>query len=115
MSPLLARYLAGAGGRWGGAATRQQNHNIAMGLESQGYTITGGAGRASEEWIPGASGGTKGGTFVDITATNGANTIRIQTVTTTSNGVTPTAGEMAAAARIRTAFPNDQLQLIPKL
>lgn len=60
-SPLLARYLAGSGGRWGVAATRQKNHNIASQFESQSYTITGGAGRASEEWIAGASGGTRGG------------------------------------------------------
>ena len=73
-----------------------------------------GAGRSSEEWIPGPGGGTKGGTFVDITATDGTSTLRIQTVSTLSDGVTPTATEAAAAARIRTNFPNDELILFPK-
>ena len=111
--PLLQRYLTESGGRWGGTATRALNNSIASDLESQGYTITGGAGRASEEWIPGLGGGTTGGTFVDITATNGASTIRIQTINTLASGA-PTPAEAAAAARIRAAFPNDQLILIPK-
>lgn len=55
-----------------------------------------------------------GGTWVDITATNGEQTVRVQTVTTLSDGVTLTQTEATAAARIRTAFPNDQLILIPK-
>ena len=44
-----------------------------------------------------------------------SSTIRIQTVTTMSDGVTPTLTEAAAAARIRVAFPRDQLILIPKV
>jgi hypothetical protein len=115
MSPLLQRYLAGSGGRWGSAATRQQNHDLASALESSGYTIRGGAGRASEEWFAGAGGGTRGGTFVDITATKaGEPTLRIQTISTLRDGVTPTAAEAAAAARIQARFPNDTLLLIPK-
>ena len=113
-SLLLQRYLSGSGGRWGSRATRALNDSLATDLESQGYTITGGAGRASEEWIPGLGGGTKGGTFVDITATNGTSTVRIQTISTLADGVTPTPSEAAAAARIRAAFPNDLLHLVPK-
>lgn len=112
-SPLLERYLAESGGRWGTSATRALNNRLATQYEAQGYRITGGAGRASEEWIPGPGGGTRGGTFVDITATNGTSTVRIQTINTLANGL-PTASEAAAAARIRAAFPNDQLILIPK-
>lgn len=106
--------MSGSGGRWGGTATRALNNELATELESQGYRITGGAGRASEEWICGPGGGTKGGTFIDITAKNGASTIRIQTVTTLADRVTPTTAEAAAAARIRAAYPNDVLKLVPK-
>ena len=49
-----------------------------------------------------------------LAATNGTTTIRVQTISTLADGVTPTAAEAAAAARIRAAFPNDQLWLIPK-
>lgn len=80
----------------------------------RGTRVTGGAGRASEEWISGPNGGTKGGTWVDITATNGTQTTRVQTVTTYADGITPIRSETAAADRIRAAFPNDQLILVSK-
>lgn len=35
-------------------------------------------------------------------------------VSTLADGVTPTATEAAAAARIRAAYPNDQLLIVPK-
>jgi filamentous hemagglutinin len=80
-----------------------------------GYTITGGGGIASEEYIPGTGPGTLGGTYVDITAVSpGGNTVRVQTVTTQGDGVTPTASEQAAAQRIQSAYPSDTLVLIPK-
>jgi filamentous hemagglutinin len=80
-----------------------------------GYTITGGGGIASEEYIPGSGPGTSGGTYVDITAVSpSGNTVRVQTVTTQGNGITPTASEQAAAQRIQSAYPNDALILIPK-
>jgi hypothetical protein len=42
-------------------------------------------------------------------------TLRINTIDTISDGVTPTAREAAAAALIRSKIgPNDQLILIPK-
>jgi RHS repeat-associated protein len=113
-SPLLRRYLSESGGRWGGTATRQLNHRLATDLETRGFRVTGGAGRGPEEWIRGPGGGARGGTWVDITATNGTQTIRIQTVTTLADGVTPTATEAAAAARIRAQFPNDTLILVSK-
>jgi hypothetical protein len=110
---MLQDYLGGSGGRWGGSATRALNNDLATQLENQGFTITGGAGRASEEWIPGPGGGTTGGKFVDITASDGTSAIRIQTVSTYANGA-PTATEAAAANRIQAAFPGDHLILIPK-
>ena len=69
---------------------------------------------APEEWIPGSDGGVVGGTWVDVTAKKGTTTIRIQTISTLSDGVTPKPAEAAAAARIRAAFSNDNLLLIPK-
>jgi hypothetical protein len=59
--------------------------------------------------------GTRGSTYVDITAQDNATgaITRVQTIDTLANG-SPTAREAAAAARIQSAFPNDALQLIPK-
>ena len=96
-----------------GRGTRQQNAGVADIFKANGYTVVGGAGEKPEEWIPGPGGGTKGGTFIDITVRKGNETIRIQTVSTNKNG-TLTPEEAAAAARIRARFPNDRLILIPK-
>jgi len=40
--------------------------------------------------------------------------MRVQTINTLADGVTPTENEAAAAARIRRAHPDDDLLLIPK-
>lgn len=103
------------GGRLGNAATRAQNAAIAAELEARGYKITYGAGK-DEEYIPGGGPGTQGGTFVDITAVNKVTgkVLRIQTVDTLADGMTPTPREQEAEARIRQARPNDELVLIPK-
>jgi hypothetical protein len=104
-----------SGGRLGGAATRAQNAAIAAQLEKEGFTIFRGGGTLPEEYIRGTGPGTKGGTYVDITAVNeqtGA-VVRIQTIDTLADG-TPTPRESAAAARIRWRRPNDTLILIPK-
>jgi len=113
---LLDRYLGRSGGRWGGIITRKLNDLLARGLEAAGFQITNGAGRGPEEWIPGPGGGTAGGTWVDITGRRGNTTVRVQTITTLRDGITPTPAESAAAARIRQAFPGPQniLLLIPK-
>lgn len=103
------------GGRLGNAATRAQNAEIAAELEARGYRITDGAGQ-NEEYIPGTGPGTQGSTFVDITAVNNATgkTLRVQTVDTLADGTTPTPREQAAIARIRNAYPDDELWIIPK-
>jgi filamentous hemagglutinin len=104
-----------SGGRLGGAAVRAQNAAIATQLENEGFTITGGGGKEKEEYIRGTGPGTKGSTYVDITAINdktGA-VVRVQTIDTYADG-TPKPYESAAAARIRSKFPNDRLILIPK-
>ena len=103
------------GGRLGSAETRAQNAEIAADLRGKGYIITGGGGERPEEYIRGAGPGTRGSIYVDITAVNketGA-TIRVQTIDTLADG-SPTQREAAAAARIRAAFPNDTLTLVPK-
>ena len=103
------------GGRLGNAATRAQNAEIAADLEARGYRITYGAG-GNEEYIPGAGPGTQGSTFVDITAVNDTTgkTVRVQTVDTLADGVTPTPREQAAIVRIREKYPDDELWIIPK-
>jgi filamentous hemagglutinin len=74
-----------------------------------------GAG-GNEEYIPGAGPGTQGSTFVDITAVNDTTgkTVRVQTVDTLADGVTPTPREQAAIVRIREKYPDDELWIIPK-
>ena len=115
LSPFSQRYLTESGGRFGGPATRAQNYRLAQDLQSDGYSITGGGGMRSEEYIAGAGPGTTGSTFVDITAKAADGSIvRVQTIDTLPDGITPTPREAAAAARIRAAFPNDELRLIPK-
>ncbi|MFC2250029.1 RHS repeat-associated core domain-containing protein [Labrys portucalensis] len=109
----------GPGGRWGSAATRRQNFDIAKGYDARGYRVQGG-GFGPEEYIPpppsiAVQSSTKGGTYVDITASKNGQTIRVQTVDTLADGVTLTPRELANAARIRAAFPNDQLILVPKV
>ncbi len=106
---------AGAGGRLGSSATRSQNAAIADSLESRGFTVTGGGGRLPEEYIPGPGGGTKGSNYVDVTATRDGSTVRVQTVDTRADGVTPTTREANNAARIRSQQqPGDHTVLIPK-
>jgi hypothetical protein len=103
-------------GRLGNSATRGQINNIATTLESRGYTITGGGGRAAEEFLKPLGGGRKGGSYLDITATHPYYpTLRINTVDVLKNGVTPSARELRNAARIRTQIaPGEHLLLIPK-
>jgi hypothetical protein len=116
LSPFTTRYLAESGGRLGGTTTRAQNYGISQELRSRGYSFPErpGGGLGSEEFIGGAGAGSKGGTYVDITAIapNGR-TVRIQTIDTLANGL-PTPSEAAAAARIRAARPLDKIILVPK-
>lgn len=103
------------GGRLGNPPVRTQNAEIAADLKKQGYKITGGGGEAKEEYIPGEGPGTKGSTYVDITAVNKTTgkVVRVQTVDTLADG-TPDGREEAAIVRIRKKFPNDELRIIPK-
>jgi hypothetical protein len=104
-----------SGGRLGSAATRAQNAAIADSLESRGFTIKGGGGRLPEEYLPGPGGGRAGGTFVDVTAVRNTRTVRVQTIDTRADGITPTTREANAAVRIRAQQrPRDHTVLIPK-
>ncbi|MEI9961411.1 MAG: hypothetical protein WDM76_09885 [Limisphaerales bacterium] len=111
----IQNYLDGSGGRLGSSDTRALNDAIATHYKDQGYDVVNGAGRGKEEFVRGPGGGVKGGTYVDITikAPDGS-TIRIQTVDTLADGVTPTRRELDAAARIQAAWPDDTLILIAK-
>ena len=102
------------GGRLGSPETRAHIADVRGELKSRGFEITGGGGVQPEEYIRGPSGGRKGSAFPDITATKGGRTIRINTVDTLKDGVTPTARERRNANRIRSLQPSDHLLLIPK-
>ena len=110
---FFEHYFYDSGGRWGTNATRVQNVTLAQMFKDAGYQVLHGGGESPEEWFPGPGGGTKGGTFVDITVKMGNETIRIQTVTTDAKGnITP--AEWAAAKRIWSHFPKDKLILVRK-
>jgi filamentous hemagglutinin len=103
------------GGRLGSAATRAQIAELAQNLMSRGWTITGGGGVQPEEYLPPIGGGRSGGNYVDITATKNGAILRVNTIDTLSDGVTPTSREAAAAALIRSKIgPSAPFLLIPK-
>lgn len=104
-----------SGGRLGTPATRAQIGEVATGLESRGYTITGGGGRFPEEYLKPVGGGRSGGSYLDLTATHPEyGTLRVNTVDVTRSGL-PTTRELINAARIRTQIPaGEHLLLIPK-
>jgi len=104
------------GGRLGSASTRTQIEEIAVELQSRGYTIKGGGGVLPEEYLPPLGAGRKGGSYIDITADHPQyGRLRINTVDVLKDGVTPTAREATNAARIRSQIaPGEHLLLIPK-
>ena len=107
-------------GMLGGPTTEAQENSIATGLEHEGWTITHGAGRGSQECLfdpaqpTSGVGRPKNTVFPDITAVRSGRTIRVQTVDVLSNGdLTPR--ERNNAIKIMQRRPNDGLFLIPKL
>ena len=104
-----------AGGRLGNSTTRQQVSDVADTMEGRGWDIKNGGDRESgEEYIPGPKGAKKGSAYPDITATKDGRTLRVNTVDTKADGVTPTTREADNAAKIRSLKPDDHLLLIPK-
>ena len=102
-----------SGGRLGSLSTRAQVADVATELESRGWTVTGGGGKFPEEYLPGLGGGRKGANYVDITGVKNSHVVRINTIDTLADDITPTAREAAAAAAIR-AKTGGNLLLIPK-
>jgi len=107
-------FVANPGGRLGSPSTRALDSQVADILSDLGFKIVGGGGQLPQEFIPPTS-SAGSGTFVDVTARGPRGlTVRVQTIDTLANGVTPTSREAAAIARIREAFPNDIILAIPK-
>jgi hypothetical protein len=102
-----------AGGRLGSALTRQHVADVAAEMESRGWEITGGGGKFPEEYLPGPGGARLGSSFPDIKATKGGNTLRVNTVDTYVDGITPTIREAVNAGRIRRQT-GEHLLLVPK-
>jgi RHS repeat-associated protein len=103
---------AESGGRLGSDLTRSHVADVAAEMESRGWKITGGGGKLPEEYLRGPN-GRLGSSYPDITATKNGRTLRVNTVDTYSDGITPTAREAANAARIRAQTPGDHLLLVP--
>ena len=105
--------MARSGGRLGSASTRAQVAEIQAELESRRWTVQKG-GTLGEEYIPGPGNARAGSAYPDITAIKNGRTLRINTIDTLSDGLTPTAREAANAAKIRSLRSNDHLLLVPK-
>jgi RHS repeat-associated protein len=118
-APAATEALAGVaatGGRLGSQTTRQHIDDVATEMEMRGWTIThgGGPSRAlKEEYLPGPGGARKGSSYPDITATKNGRTLRVNTVDTRADGITPTTREATNAARIRQQT-GEHVLLIPK-
>ena len=102
------------GGRLGNQITRDHVRSVANELRRRGYRIERGGNRFPEEYIPGPDGGRKGSSFPDITATKNGRTLRVNTIDTRVDNITPSARELTNATKIRSQKPGDHLLLIPK-
>jgi RHS repeat-associated protein len=102
------------GGRLGNQVTRSHVGDVAAELESRGWTVTGGGGIFPEEYLPGPGGGRLGSNWVDITVEKNGRILRINTIDTLADGLTPTTREAAAAAAIRAKSCGVHLLLVPK-
>ena len=107
--------IAKLGGRLGNALTRDHVKQVAQQWMSKGWRLISGGGR-KEELIPGPGGGARGGAYGDIVLENPATGQRkiINTVDTYADGITPTAREAAAGAKIRNLQPDAEFSMIPK-
>lgn len=101
-------------GKLGKQSTRDQIVDIAGKLKQHGWQIVGGGGELPEEYLPGPRGRRRGSSYPDITATKDGNTLRVNTIDTRADGVTPSTREANNAARIRSQKPDDTVILVPK-
>ena len=81
-------------------------------LKARGWRVTHG-GALGEEYIPGPGRARLGSAYPDITAVKNGRTLRINTIDTLSDGLTPTAREAANAAKIR-RLTGGHVLLVPK-
>ncbi|RRD37923.1 hypothetical protein EII29_10945 [Leptotrichia sp. OH3620_COT-345] len=113
------------GGRWGNIDTRLQNQQITEYLKNESWKITGGIEKKEEYMEPlnPIKGSTKGGNYIDVTATKVINgekvIIRINTVDTYKRTGNLTKREANAAEMInikiqREGLNNPELITIPK-
>jgi RHS repeat-associated protein len=94
--------LTSRSGRLGNSSTRKHIEDVADTMQRRGWKIEKGGGRGrAEEYLPGPGGARKGSSYPDITATKNGKTLRVNTIDTRADGVTPTTREAANAARIR--------------
>jgi RHS repeat-associated protein len=100
LGAVLERIIGNLGGRLGNEVTRAHIRQVAKELEARGWGIRNGGAR-------------KGSSYPDITAVKGGKTLRVNTVDTRADGITPTTREAANAARIREQT-GEHLLLIPK-
>jgi len=115
VTPLdRAQGLGSNGGRLGKDPTREHILDIQTELRTRGWDVTHGGHTLGEEYLAPLGGGRLGGAYPDITASRGGHILRINTVDVLVDGVTPTARELRAAAKIRMLRPGDRLLLIPK-
>jgi len=104
-----------SGGRLGNNRTRAHIDDVATEMETRDWVITRGGQRGlPEEYLPGPGGARKGSSYLDITATKNGRTLRVNTVDTYTDGITPTTREAVNAARIRGQTPGEHLLLVPK-
>lgn len=111
---VLGVSILGKGGRLGSPWTRRHVREVADGMEARGWTIIGGGGRFPEEYLPGPGGARKGSAYPDITATKNGRTLRVNTVDTLRDCITPTLRERRNANKILGLSPGDHLLIIPK-
>jgi hypothetical protein len=104
---------AKATGRLGGQEHRAKVAEEAKRLVNDGYEIRGGGGQRKEEYLAGSSKGTtKGGNYVDITATKEGKTIRVQVGKQTKSGQ-PVARERNNLEKIKEKRPGDEVRFVP--
>lgn len=87
---------------------------MARDLKSKGWEITGGGGLFPEEYIAHPITGRFGSAYPDITAVREGRVLRVNTIDTLRDGLTPTSREAANAIKIDLLRPGDDLLLIPK-
>lgn len=100
-------------GRLGGKAHRETVEKVANQLKDEGHKITGGGGKMKEEYLPGTTkGSTKGGNYLDVTATKDGKTVRVQVGKKTKSGQ-PVSRERKNIERIKKKKPDDELRFEP--